>query len=48
MAEATHKKPTEDRAAALNAYEDKHATVHAQALVVLNIKVLVPMMLDRC
>jgi hypothetical protein len=22
--------------------------VHAQALVVLNIKVLVPMMLDRC
>jgi hypothetical protein len=29
MAEATHKKAAEDRTAAFNAYEDKHATVHA-------------------
>ncbi|XP_066357843.1 uncharacterized protein [Miscanthus floridulus] len=36
-----------NRAAALDAYEAKHAAVHAAAIAVLNIKVLVPLVLDR-
>jgi len=36
-----------DRAAALDAYEAKYAAVHAAAIAVLNIKVLVPLVLDR-
>jgi hypothetical protein len=36
-----------DRAAALDVYEAKYATVHAAAIAVLNIKVLVPLVLDR-
>ncbi|XP_066357839.1 uncharacterized protein [Miscanthus floridulus] len=35
------------RTAALDAYEAKHADVHAAAIAVLNIKVLVPVVLDR-
>ena len=35
------------RTAALDAYEAKHADVHAAAIAVLNIKVLVPVILDR-
>ena len=35
------------RTATLDAYEAKHADVHAAAIVVLNIKVLVPVILDR-
>jgi hypothetical protein len=40
-------KEASDRAAALDAYEAKHAAVHAAAIAVLNIKVLVPLVLDR-
>jgi hypothetical protein len=36
-----------DRATALDAYEAKYAVVHAAAIAVLNIKVLVPLVLDR-
>jgi hypothetical protein len=36
-----------DRSAALDAYEAKYAAVHAAAIAVLNIKVLVPLVLDR-
>jgi hypothetical protein len=36
-----------ERAAALDAYEARYATVHAAAIAVLNIKVLVPLVLDR-
>ena len=36
-----------DRVAALDAYEAKHANVHSAAIAVLNIKVLVPVVLDR-
>ncbi|XP_066391955.1 uncharacterized protein [Miscanthus floridulus] len=36
-----------NRIAALDAYEAKYATVHAAAIAVLNIKVLVPLVLDR-
>jgi len=36
-----------DRIVALDAYEAKHAAVHAQALAVVNIKVLIPITLDR-
>jgi hypothetical protein len=36
-----------DRSAALDAYEAKYAAVHAAAIGVLNIKVLVPLVLDR-
>ena len=35
------------RTATLDAYEAKHADVHAAAIAVLNIKVLVPVVLDR-
>ena len=35
-----------DRVAALDAYEAKHVAVHTQALIVVNIKVLIPVMLD--
>jgi hypothetical protein len=34
------------RTATLDAYEAKHADVHATAIAVLNIKVLVPVVLD--
>jgi hypothetical protein len=40
QAEAAH-------TAALDTYEAKHADVHATAIAVLNIKVLVPVVLDR-
>ena len=36
-----------DRAKALDEYEAKHANVHSAAIAVLNIKVLVPVVLDR-
>jgi hypothetical protein len=36
-----------NREAALDALETKHAAVHAQALAVVNIKVLIPITLDR-
>jgi hypothetical protein len=36
-----------EREAALDALEAKHAAVHAQALAVVNIKVLIPITLDR-
>ena len=36
-----------DRVAALDAYEAKYANVHAATIAVLNIKVLVPLVLDR-
>ena len=35
------------RTAALDAYEAKHADVHAAAIAVLNIKVMVPVILDH-
>ncbi|XP_066358499.1 uncharacterized protein [Miscanthus floridulus] len=41
------RKAEADRVAALDAYEAKYATVHAAAITVLNIKVLVPLVLDR-
>lgn len=40
-------KAAADRVAALEALEAKHAAVHAQALAVVNIKVLIPVVLDR-
>jgi hypothetical protein len=46
-AEETRRKAAADRAAALDAYEAKHADVHAAAIAVLNIKVLVPVILNR-
>jgi hypothetical protein len=36
-----------DRDATLDALEAKHAAVHAQALAVVNVKVLIPITLDR-
>jgi hypothetical protein len=36
-----------DRAAALDAYEAKHAAMRTQALAVVNIMVLIPVTLDR-
>jgi len=36
-----------DRAKALDEYEAKHVDVHSAAIAVLNIKVLVPVVLDR-
>ena len=36
-----------DRVAALDTYEAKYANVHGAAIAVLNIKVLVPLVLDR-
>lgn len=36
-----------DRVAALDTYEAKYAAVHAAAIAILNIKVLVPSVLDR-
>ena len=36
-----------DRAKAIDEYEGKHADVHSAAIAVLNIKVLVPVILDR-
>ena len=36
-----------DRVAALDAYEAQYVAVHAAAIAVLNIKVLVPLVLDR-
>ena len=41
------RKAEADRVAALDAYEAKYAAVHAMAIAVLNIKVLVPLVLDR-
>ena len=41
------RKAEDDRVAALDAYEAKYAAVHAMAIAVLNIKVLVPLVLDR-
>ena len=47
-AEAARRRQAEAaRTAALDAYEAKHADVHAAAIAVLNIKVLVPVVLDR-
>ena len=40
-------KAAADREAALDALEAKHAAVHAQAIAVVNIKVLIPITLDR-
>jgi hypothetical protein len=40
-------KAAADRAAALDAYEAQHAAVHAAAIAVVNIKVLIPLVLDR-
>ena len=40
-------KAAADRAAALDAYEAQHAAVHDATIAVLNIKVLVPVVLDR-
>jgi hypothetical protein len=36
-----------DRATTLDEYEARYAAVHAAAIAVLNIKVLVPLVLDR-
>jgi hypothetical protein len=46
-AEAAAAKAAADREAALDAFNAKHAADHAQALGVANIKVLVPITLDR-
>ena len=46
-AEAAAAKAAANREAALDAFNTKHAAVHAQALAVVNIKVLVPITLDR-
>ncbi|XP_066373154.1 uncharacterized protein [Miscanthus floridulus] len=43
----TAEKAAADRAAALDAYEAQHAAVHAAAIAVVNIKVLIPLVLDR-
>jgi len=40
-------KAAADREAALDALEAKHAAVHAEAIAVVNIKVLIPITLDR-
>jgi hypothetical protein len=40
------KKAAADRAVALDAYEAKHAAVHTAAITIINIKVLVPLVLD--
>jgi hypothetical protein len=40
-------KAAADRAAALDAYEAQHAAVHATAITIVNIKVLIPLVLDR-
>ena len=47
QAREAREKAAADRAAALDAYEAKYAAVHAAAIAVLNIKVLVPLVLDR-
>jgi hypothetical protein len=39
-------KAAADREAALDALETKHAAIHAQALAVVNIKVMIPITLD--
>ena len=41
------RKAEADRIATLDAYEAKYTAVHAVAIAVLNIKVLVPVVLDR-
>ncbi|XP_066351255.1 uncharacterized protein [Miscanthus floridulus] len=41
------RKAEADRVAALDAYEAKYAAIQAAAIAVLNIKVLVPLVLDR-
>ena len=46
-AEARRRQAEAARTAALDKYEADHADVHAAAIAVLNIKVLVPIVLDR-
>ncbi|XP_066344476.1 uncharacterized protein [Miscanthus floridulus] len=45
--DARHRQVEATRTATLDAYEAKHVDVHAAAIAVLNIKVLVPVILDR-
>jgi hypothetical protein len=47
VAREAREKAEADRTAALDAYEAKYADVHAATIAVLNIKVLVPLVLDR-
>jgi hypothetical protein len=47
QAREQREKAAADRTATLDGYEAKHADVHAATIVVLNIKVLMPVVLDR-
>jgi hypothetical protein len=46
-AEAQRRQAKAAHIAALEDYEAKHADIHTAAIAVLNIKVLVPVILDR-
>jgi hypothetical protein len=47
VAREAREKAEADRSAALDANDAKYAAIHAAAIAVLNIKVLVPLVLDR-